>query len=196
MALPRLEAYLESLPKGLDSYADHVLKASFYRQFLDDHPLLKSAGFPGELGRLVAQPLPVSSWMSEAHTTAFYMASIDLLGLDDDTFLQAIYRLNVRVLRGPMYRVMMMVISPSLIVRGAESRWNAFHRGIRLSAEMRGEKGGTVRLVYPTNLYSPLMARAYTMAFRAAIEAAGGKSVEFAVTAYSPTVAEFEGRWL
>jgi hypothetical protein len=39
------------------------------------------------------------------------------------------------------------------------------------------------------------MARAYSAAFRAAIEAAGGKDVKFEMSAYGSTVATFDGAW-
>jgi hypothetical protein len=192
-----MEAYLESMPNGVASFADHTQKVAFCRQFADDHPqlLARAAELPAEVARLVTHPEPVNAWIAEAQVNALYLGACDLLFADDDGLIDAVYKMNVRVLRGPLYRVMMMVASPKIIMRHAESRWAAFHRGVRLKAEMRGERGALVRMIYPTNLYSPLMARAYSAAFRAAIEAAGGKDVKFEMSAYGSTVATFDGSW-
>src|SRR5438874_8878947 len=130
-----MEAYLESLPNGLESFADHTQKVAFYRQFVEDHGLkARAAELPPEVARLVTHPDPVNAWISEARVNAVYLGACDLLFADDEGLIDAVYRMNVRVLRGPLYRIMMMVASPKVIVRNAESRWGAFHRGVRLKA--------------------------------------------------------------
>jgi hypothetical protein len=174
------------------------MKAVLVRQYLDEQPSLqgKSETLPPPVARLIADPPPVSEWIPEAQGIAFFLAGADLLGLDETAFCDFVYRMNVKLLRGPLYRVMMMMVSPAVIIRFAESRWGTFHRGIKLRAEMRpdGVSAG-VGLVYPTHLMPELMARAYCGAFRAAIEASGGKDVRFGMSTYGSTAAQFDGHW-
>jgi hypothetical protein len=197
-SLTRTEAYLESLPKGLDSFEAYAQKAALYRQIADQAPTLRNiAGrLPAPLAELVHKPRPVSDWISEVHGSSLILATCDLLFASEESYVDFIYRCNRTMLRGPLYRMMMMMVSPATIVRASEGRWAAFHRGMKLIANLTpDEKGVQAQLVYPTNLCPPLMARAYCGAFRAAVEASGGEDVRFTLTAHGPTVATFEGRW-
>lgn len=104
---------------------------------------------------------------------------------NDDAWLRAVYERQRRVYRTPLYRALMLVLSPTLMTMGAQRRWGAYRKGTELIVEKwRGEKGENVTygmLRYPVGLYDSLMLRGFTSTLRAAIDAAGAKdsAVEF-----------------
>jgi hypothetical protein len=196
MTLPRLDAYVESLPRGLDSFSDQAMKASYYLQFFDEYPLESPERLPPRLARMLTHPPPVSAWVPAVQLTGLYLGACDLWGFDDADFVEAHYRVSGRVLRGPLYRFLMMVASPKNILRGAESRWKAFHRNIDLETLHVEPYLVKFRIRYPEGLFPEIMARAYLGAFRATLEAAGGRNAKYTLVSYSATVAEYEGRWI
>ncbi len=198
-ALPHVEAYLASLPMGLASYPEHVQKASVYREFIRFMPAGGVIGkVPAPIEALVTKPLSASAWVPEVHVATLFLAIVDTGFTRDEDFLERALVANKELLTGPLYRILMMVASPSYLARHAEARWNTFHRGITMVTESLPEgKAGTAlfRLEYPKALVPELLARSYTTAFQAALEAAGGRTVTAAVRQYAPEACSFACSW-
>jgi len=197
--LPRMEAYLASLPGSLASYPDCVQKASVYREFIRFMPTGALAGkVPKPVEALVTSPVAAAAWVPEVHVTALYLAISDLELPDEAAFVARAEVANKELLTGPLYRIMMMVASPAYLAKNAESRWNTFHRGIKMTAESlpQGKSGTAVfRLDYPKALVPELIARANTTAFKAAIEAAGGRGVKVELTRFGPESSTLACSW-
>lgn len=195
--LPRLRQYLDALPGGLDAYPGHVQKASVYRQFLAATPSLDGLAehLPEPLAELVLAPAPASVWLPEVHVTALYFAAADFLRMTPAAYRQHWYRVNRALLESPLYRVLMALASPERILRGAETRWKALHRGVTFTLTLEGPGQVGAALRYPAHLLPEAQADGYATAFQAAIELSGGKDTRFHVAAWAPTELRIEGRW-
>jgi hypothetical protein len=194
-SLPRVEEYLRSLPLGLDSYPAHRQKAVLLHHFARAWPrILDCEELPPPLLAMVRNPPPVTAWIPEVHGTAVALAGRDTSQSDAD-YLDVAYRINVEMFRGPLYRVMMMMATPGIILRFADSRWETFHRGVKLRVERKREGRADARLVYPTHLVPEPIARLYGEAFRAALDASAGKGSRCVLSSYNSTMAMFELSW-
>ncbi|MBI5494312.1 MAG: hypothetical protein HY904_04745 [Deltaproteobacteria bacterium] len=197
MAVPRLEAYIRALPQGLDSYPDHVVKASVVRSSLDAMPLLPHLSqLPAPLVELVMRPIPHSQWVPEVRSEALHEAMRELRFTDDESFLAAVAAGNRALLSGVLYGFLFRLIGVSRLLRGGVSRWEQMHRGTRFILQGDPESRGVVlRLGFPPHLYTPLSCRAYGEAFRVAMEVAGGAGARVVVTDYTPTFALYSAQW-
>jgi len=194
--LAYLDRYLAGLPRGLESFADHVQKAAVFRQFVSGLPIAEQAHrLPPPLDGLVRAPPPVSAWLSEVQATAVLTSLRDLFFSDDEGFFKYAYDTNRRVLESVFYRVLFKLVSPQRVLRGAEARWAQLHKGMELFVAMRGDRGAEVRLVYPPGLLPDVIATAYSTAFRAAVEVAGARAASFTVVERSRTQTTFHGAW-
>ena len=190
--LPRLEAYLKGLPRGLDSYPDSQSKASAIRQFR------RLAGaerprMPDVLESLFHRPPPVSSWFSTVHLQAFKLALTE--HLSEAEFIRTSYEINRELLSGPLYRVLMLVISPRILVNGAASRWAAVHRGNFTAHVEADERSAKIELRYPAYLVTPLLAEGIAAGIQAAIDIAGAKDGKMEVVRADATRAWFRSEW-
>jgi hypothetical protein len=193
-----LASYLAALPQGIDSFPDCVQKASVSREFLRFMPSTGLGTVPAPVAALIQRPPPASAWIPEVHVAALFLSVLDAHFSDEVGFIERSYVANKELLTGPLYRMLMFVASPLYLAKNVESRWNTFHRGITLvTDELPTDKHGTARfhLVYPANLLPAVLSRSYTTAFKAAIEAAGGREVNAAVVAWLPEQCQFSVSW-
>ena len=194
--LPLMERYLESLPGGLDAYPEYVQKASVVKQFSTEMPTSLLVGhLPDELEPLISKNFPTSGWVSETWANAVLLAVRDVGYSSDDDFVAAAMRANRRLLNGPIYGLLLQVVSPCFLVRNLASRWAVFHQGIELSAVSNAPKEAQLRMSFPKRLIPPLITRAYATAFQCAIESAGGKSVWSQIISQDPIHSEFRVSW-
>lgn len=191
-----MTAYLAQLPAGVDSYPDVLEKASVYREYLvgvDCEPLRRV--LPPALLSMIDAPPPRSAWVAEVHVAALFLALSDTLG-EEAAFLELAYRANRRLLGGPMYRLLFSLLGPRTILKGAQSRWTHFHRGVTMHvAFVDHERGATVRLTFPPKLLVPLLFRSYGEAFRAAAEVAGAKNASVTIEAHGDDYVRFAVDW-
>ena len=196
-AIPALEAYVAGLPQGLDSYPAFEQKASIFRVFLTGVPIAAVTDrLPAQLATLVASPPPVNSWMSEVHANAVFTAVRSECYPDDDAFVRAAYRNNAQLLASPLYSILFKLVSPERVARGAAARWAQLHRGMTLAAIAVSQGSATLRLRTPPGLVTPLIARCYATAFRAALEAASGRDVNVEVSSDAAEGFRFQASWL
>src|SRR5271166_5053557 len=124
--LPMMNEYLEGLPRGLHSYPDHVQKASVYRQAFRPRLSQKLAPrLPPELARLLTEPLPISAWIPEVHANCLFVALYETTYADEAAFIHDGIDTARRLFNGPLYRILMSLASPALVVRRADIGWNA-----------------------------------------------------------------------
>src|SRR3954447_26575263 len=135
ISLRRMESYLEALSAGLDSHPDCHHKASITRQVLERFPTDKLPPLPAPLQELVDAPPPSSLWIPEVHATALFLAICDAHFESDDDYVRFSLDFNRELLRGPLYRVLMFMASPTRLVPFVGRQWGALHRGSTLAAE-------------------------------------------------------------
>ncbi len=197
--LPMTAEYLQNLPAGLSSHPDARLNA----EVLD--PMRRR--FP-ELGSNPALPAAAAEafktrgsgvWISEVAGNALYLACRELSFPSDEAFLRWSYDATTELFQKPIYRVAMFVLSPTLVVLGAQRRWSSFHTGSSLSATSATRQGSRTAtnavLAYPHGLFPRLMIEFNARAFKAAVDAASGKGSKASVEAYAATRAEILVSW-
>jgi hypothetical protein len=192
-----VDLYLERLPQGLASYPDVVTKASLLRSLLDSvktTPERLCASLPSELHDAVTHPAPVTAWMPSVHFRCVLRGVRETCFQSDEAFLRFCRDAQRRLFEGPLYRALMMALSPQTILKGTTARWSRFHRGIDLSiVPSKSSVEGTIR--YPLHLLEEIDHRATLEGWRAAVELAGGRNVTSKILFVTPTEARFVSSW-
>ncbi len=191
---PRAARYLASLPSGLASYPECRAKTDFSHVVLGDYPkLLEEARLPEELRRHFDLGAP-GQMMPECTAITLRLILRDLQFAGDEPYLAWTYEASARVFRSGVYRMLMYVMSPSLVIMGAAKRWSAFRVGTTLSAKA-DKKSAQLELTYPPRLYPELVLLGHAQSFRAAVDAAGAADSKVELTGHSETVAGFRVSW-
>jgi hypothetical protein len=168
----RVQRYLDGLPRGLDSHPAFLQKASVFRQFLELGSGVNLGALPAPLADLARDPPPVTDWVSEVHATATYLGLADLQGWDDDALVARALQLNQRLLSSPLYRVLMLVVSAPMLIRGAADRWATMHKGIRLAVTLETPTSAKGAIEYAPRLLPSVVARCYVTGIQAAFDVA------------------------
>lgn len=196
---PRLARYLRGLPEGLASHADCTSKASGYRSLIDTFDFGPDREhLPAPMVALIDDPVPVSAWIPSTIYNAFFMVAVDRhFGGKETDATEWYHELRAKMFRSPLYRVLMVVVSPRSIFKSAGRRWENFHRGTTLEIEYDMDDATWARgtLGYPQNLQTPLTVEMLTQGLRAALEAAGAKDIEWEIESVTPTAASMFSRW-
>ena len=196
-ALPSVARYLDSLPAGIRSYPDCLVKAAVLRNEADPKPLGPEVPLPPEVRALVDHPPPVTVWVPEVHYTVSVLATreVHFPGADTGAFAAWMHERNVRLLRTPLYRALFFVLSPERLLAGVAQRWSMFRRGTELRLASSGEGRAELVLRTPPHLYPPIQAVAAAAAFAAALEAVGARRVRVDGDLRGPTEVVFRGTW-
>lgn len=175
-----LDDYLRSLPSGFASFPRAQCKGNILDEQLE---WIEQARVPidprleGAMrsARPFGRPM---EWVPEVLINATSLNA--RLGYPSDAaWAQALYDRQREVYRRPLYRALMMVMSPTLLTMAASDRWGAYRRGTELAID-RWKKAGAARatmgtLRYPHGLYTPMLLRGLANTLRSAIDAAGAK---------------------
>jgi hypothetical protein len=192
----RLEAWLAGLQGGLDGYPSARAKGSLVRTVLAGQPRRAlEERLPAPVRRLVAEPPVDSEWIPEAHLAAMIHAITDLRGWDEAEVVRWVVEGNRALFSSPAYRILMLVVSPSAMLKHAGMRWSNWHRGTTLEFLGFADDGAGLALTFPAGLFDGLMLRYYAAAFSTALELAraAGSSVE--VVEHRPGFARYRARW-
>jgi hypothetical protein len=195
MGFDALNAYLERLPDGLESYPECRAKASLGRAVLDLRPGQGvPPGTPDQIRNLVLNPPPPNAWISEVYLVAIHFFIQDADGMSDDDLLELTYQANKALTESRMYRALAKVASPAILLKGAAMSWGLIHKGLRLHIEAK-KNSALIRLSHPPHLYPPAGHRSAALGFRAVIEAANGQEVQVGIRSSRPDGADFDARW-
>lgn len=199
MSFPSVAAYLKRLPQGAASYPDCQCKASIYRSSLQDMPLKNPHHLPKPVQDLIEHPLPVTAWVSEVHSLCILLAMRDKHFTPDETGLDEyeewVRRRNRQLLGQPLYRALFLVVSPEVLLSGAQRKWGALHRGTQFEIPKRDRGMAELQMTYPPYLLGDIILRGIRGAFCAALDMAGAKSVRMEIHERSPTESMFYARW-
>jgi hypothetical protein len=134
MPFSELQSYLASLPQGIDrSFPDCKVKASLIREPLSIRPLRSLDRLPPAVASIVSKlPLP-SDWVPATHYAAVLMALVDEYGLDRDGYITFSREVTEALTQGT-YSVLLGMVHPETLLRGASSLWGYFHKGSSLAA--------------------------------------------------------------
>jgi len=189
---PRLTEYLASVPGGLDAYPECQARSGILQTFLEAGPALD-----GELDPFVARLLapPARGFIPEVVLNAGFLAVGDLAGMSEAGYVAWHRAANARLFQGLIFRALMSVFSPMVLLERAPSRWESFHAGTRLTVKKDGAQAAVAELTFPPRLYTELHLRGIAESFVAALEHARGREVVAELGAHAPTSAVFVARW-
>lgn len=138
MPASALDAYLASLPSGLDgSFTDCQAKGSLLRESLVLRPLRAETALPPSLAQYIARPPLASAWVPETHYVALSLATADQYAMDRAGFI-AFWREVMLALTDKTYAVLLGLAHPETLLRGTSARWAQFHTGSTLTAQRNG----------------------------------------------------------
>lgn len=196
---PRARAYVRSLPDGFDAFPECRARGEVF----DDIRVHFA-----ELGRDPTLPRPVADffkgeyskgWMPEVLGQVVNLMVRDVALTSDEALFRWSYETSSRLFRDSPFRVLMKLVSPTLLVMGAAQKWSALHSGTSLDAGKveRGEDGNRTSgvLRFPSGLFPEIFLRGLTPAFQAAVENARARDVSVTLTRASSTEAEYAISW-
>ncbi len=190
-SLPRTAEYVNALPDGMASYPECRVRADVSNEVFRRFPeVLEHPGISKEMVSLLRETSRAGEWMPDVHGVVARLLVRDSICESDEEFCAWSHEVAGAVFTRPLFRVLMYVLSPTLVMMGASRRWAAFRRGTTLNADMKG-RGGTVELRYPEHLYTPLILEGFVAAFRASLEAARAVEPRFELIESLPGTA----RW-
>lgn len=197
MKYRRLDEYIKSLPRGLDSYPACRMKASIYRRALESKPLLglDRTSLPASLCDLIDEPLLVSSWMEATKGFAVIMLVADHYGMSDDETRRWLFDLNQTLFGGRLYRGMMKLASPTLLMRIASNLFGAFHQGMSFELTELAPNSAGIVLRYPQLVVSNFVASGLGEVFSCAFSVSNAKNVTVRVDEVARAHARFTVRW-
>jgi len=190
---PRTRQYVDSLPRGLESYPECRVKASMACALLDDPPpALSLSKLPAPLRALV-EPAPLASaWLPEAQSIALMIAVRELAFSDDAGYLQWAHEVLGDLFSGPLYRMIFALMSPDRLARGGSKRWQAMHQGTSRELVDLGANGHLGRICYPRNLYCRLFIELNVQAFSAVYSLSRARDPAVRVVNWTPTESVLE----
>ena len=192
---PSYARYVAGLPGGLEAHPGAQAKGSLVRAFLEGQPPEVRRRFPAALQALVREPPIDSDWIPEALFCAFFHALCEALGLGPAERTAWIRARNRGLFSGPLYRLLMTVVSPERSLREAARRWGVFHRGSTLEFEGFSDDGARVVLRFQVGVFDAFMLEALAEAFAAALESARAKDPVVELEATGPGFARYVARW-
>jgi hypothetical protein len=196
MAVANVEAYLASLPGGIDAYPECLHKGEPLSVWLRrSHAPGLAARLPPQVSTLLDPERPFPPWVPEVHASALYLAIRAARFDDDAAFLAHAHRCNSAVLQTPTNRVLFWVATPAAILRAAGARWSSLHRGSSLEVRIAQETSAQGTLLHPPRLFPEIVLHGIGTAFAAALENAGARNVHFELSRTDDTHTFFEGRW-
>jgi hypothetical protein len=196
----KLARYLEALPRGLESYPAVRAKGAIVRQLLLDpvHSLSLAEGLPPRLEELIRMPPSVNEWVPLVELCALHAAAFDFAFADKggvSAYEEWTFQRDLQLFKGPVYRALIAVPKPELLLTNHAARWSAFHRGSSLHVMAVADGKIAVRLSYPPYSWPKVSRVALGAAFRAAVIVAGAQWGEVTSKEESISLSSFDIQW-
>ncbi len=183
----RVEAYLGSIPGGLDGHPEAQVKFSVVDGWLDGYDPLQLRGLlPAPVQAYVGHRVPVTRWIPEVHAHVVYLALRDQYFATDADFIAESFSRNRALFQRPIYRVLLRMLSAIRIGQGAALMHAQLHRGTSLDVSPTDDRW-TVTLRHPAHLIPELIGHCYGTSFRAVLEMKGATSIEVSTIVSTPT---------
>jgi hypothetical protein len=192
---PRLAAYLDQLPDGLDSFPECEAKVSIHRTVsaFANEPL---RGLPPVLQAHLDDVAPAEQWIPQCHTLALILAIVEARALAPEEESRWIRSAAGLLFSTPMYRLLIWAVSPRLMIKGADIRWSAFFRGSSLHATL-DEGEAEIELRAPPTLFDRSLALIFTDVLRSALSYSeyDSSSVQLELVDFEPGSVRYSVSW-
>jgi hypothetical protein len=193
---PRLAAYVDQLPEGLDSHPECQAKVSIHRIIYNfaQQPL---QGLPAVLQAYLDDSAPAEKWMPQCHTLALIVAIVEARQLPPEEEAKWIRSAASLLFSTPMYKLLMWAISPRLMIRGADIRWSAFFRGTSLQPTIIGDREAELELRAPLGMFDETLARIFTDVLRSALTYAeyDSSTAQLDLASFEPGCITYAASW-
>jgi hypothetical protein len=181
---PRAHAYIAQLPQGLDSFPACRAKYDAIELLLEhSDELTKDASLPEPI-RAALNGRP-GSWHPDAAVMAITLMARDRIFASDAEYMNFTYQSSSALFDRIIYRALMKLMSPTLLVMGSARRWTTFRSGTQLRSVGSKKAGrrmtGEVILSHPPELFPDLFLHSLCHTFRAALDLSRGRGVEVRV---------------
>jgi len=117
----------------------------------------------------------------------------------DDAVLKWSYETSARFFSDSPFRLLVRLLSPTLLVMGATQRWNQVHEGSELRTARVTKADGVSRttgtLTFPDGLFPEMFLRGLVPAFQVAVESARATDVSAKLASFSAREATYEIQW-
>jgi hypothetical protein len=195
-AFPRVDRYLARLPLGFDSYPECTAKASVYRVFCESRSLRGFAwrSVHPKIADMLRTPVAPTTWLPEVAVVSTILAVADHLQLDDDETVRWFRECNASLLSNRMYRALMTLASPAMLVRAGAARWGTLHRGSGFGVALR-EHGAYATITFPPFLYNDVVLRGQGEGLRTALSMSRAKECSFTIVRSTPRSCEYHFDW-
>jgi hypothetical protein len=191
---PRLQSYVDGLPRGLDSYPEHRTKSALARSFLGAGLAEVCDDVPRELAELVKRPPPVSVWIRQVHAHALVALARDVLFDDDGAFARYCYEEQRQLFAGKLYELLLRCTSPERLLASAQKRWATFNQGCEIAAIV-GQRSATISVSHPVGMFDDAALTAMTEAIRATLDLSRARHATVVVHTRAPLRTDCIARW-
>ncbi len=192
---PRFDSYVAGLSNGLESYPEARVRSDVLhpiREALEGHVV------PDAL-RAAFVDRSDERWHAEVVGVGLMLLCRDWVFESDEAFLDWGYPSSLALFQSPLNRMLMMVVSPTLVSMNAPKRWANFHQGSELTSDGVNKDGDLHvvhgRLTYPAGVFPELIVQRWGRSILAALEQTRARAPKLEFTAYEPTMARFRASW-
>ncbi len=186
--------YVASLPSGWSSFPTCQVPHAVF-DMLDEELAQRGRRRATDMFAAVAgRPVPAQGWVPEIMlNAAFYLVREHF---DDDVaFDRFNHEAAMSLYRKPLYRALMTVMSPTLIIMGMGKRWTAFRRGTELAVK-HWKQGDTHQveavLTHPAGLHTEESLGLLRVNLVVALQAARARRAAVRLTGHGPGEARYE----
>lgn len=188
---PRLAEYLDGLPDGLGSYPECQSKATLLVSAFDEIDRFELLdGLPEALQEVVHEPPPTGLWVPAVWSDALFFARCDLSFPTAQAVREWTYERTIRIAKHPIYRRLLKVPGPRMLMKMGEKAHGLIQRGTELDVTL-DERGADVVLRFPPKLHVGLNLVANVALWRGCVEITGGTNVRSEMVSSSDTDARY-----
>jgi hypothetical protein len=192
---PTAKRYVESLPKGVESFPTLLVHTDALGTVRDIVPGPYD-DLPGRLGAYFRREID-DAWVPEVlgQTTTLMLA--DIIG--EEGLVTRSRGLAERLYDGPILKRFIRLLSPTLLLMGVERRWDVMRKGTTMTSTrvVRDGSVSTTNIVVssPEPVFTPQFARALKPFLELAVASARGADPSVELVEATPTRMSYVGRW-
>jgi hypothetical protein len=192
---PGAARYLGGLPHGLSSYPECKVKSVFVLGAMKDFPeVFADPKLPKPLTDLLARATDPNEWLPDVVAVLVRLMLRDRALASDANYLAWNYTASVRLFDSALFRMVMHVMSPTLVMMGAGRRWSTFRTGTIFEPQKNNGRWEST-LLYPPRLYPKLVLEGFADTFRSGLEATRTPGVRVDLLSHDETRALYRAQW-